>query len=83
LKDRHELEKALAGLKTSTEEIRNLQSQLQVMCAWTHRIRREGKWVTFDEFLTNKLSIKLSHGISPDAFEAIQKEVAKSEPIQS
>src|ERR1035441_2802852 len=42
-KSRRELEKTLAELQDSTREIRNLQSQLQVVCAWTQRLRLEGK----------------------------------------
>jgi K+-sensing histidine kinase KdpD len=72
---RRELEKALAELQDSTREIRNLQSQLQVVCAWTQRLRLEGKWVTLDEFLTNKLNVRISHGISPEALAEIKREV--------
>src|SRR5664279_3991473 len=74
---RRELEKALAELQDSTREIRNLQSQLQVVCAWTHRLRIEGKWVTLDEFLTNKLNVRISHGISPEALAEIKGELSK------
>jgi len=79
-KARQELERALAVLQDSTREIRNLQGQLQVVCAWTHRIRLEGKWVTLDEFLTNKLNVKISHGISPEALAQIKEELNKDAP---
>jgi hypothetical protein len=79
-KARRELETALAELQNSTREIRNLQSQLQVVCAWTHRIRVEGKWVTLDEFLTNKLNVRISHGISPEALAEIKRELSKDTP---
>jgi hypothetical protein len=72
---RLELEKVLAELRTTNEQIRVLQDQLQVVCAWTKRIRLEGKWLTLEEFLTNKLNIKISHGISPDAFTRIKEEL--------
>jgi hypothetical protein len=74
---RRELEQTLAELQESTREIRNLQSQLQVVCAWTHRLRIEGKWVTLDEFLTNKLNVKISHGISPEALARIKRELSE------
>ena len=80
LKSRLELEKALAELRASTEAVRSLQDQLQVVCAWTHRIRLEGSWVTFDEFLTHKLNLKLSHGISPEAFEQLKQELTRNTP---
>ena len=78
--ERQQLERALAELQESTSEIRNLQSQLQVVCAWTHRIRLESKWVTLDEFLTNKLNVKISHGISPEALAEIKRELNKDAP---
>jgi hypothetical protein len=79
-KSRLELEKTLAELQDSTREIRNLQSQLQVVCAWTQRLRLDGKWVTLDEFLTNKLNLRISHGISPEALAEIKQELSKDTP---
>lgn len=72
---RRELEKALANLRLSAAKVEKLQSQLQVVCAWSNRIRVEGKWMTFEEFLLNHLQIKLSHGISPEATGQFIKEV--------
>jgi len=72
---RRELEKTLADLRQSAEEIQKLQSQLQVVCAWTKRIRVEGKWMTFEEFLKNHLHFKLSHSISPEAVDQFAREI--------
>ena len=72
---RLELEKTLADLRQSAEEIQKLQSQLQVVCAWTKRIRIEGKWMTFEEFLKDHLHFKLSHSISPEAVEQFAREI--------
>jgi hypothetical protein len=82
-KSRRELEKALAELQDSTREIRQLQSQLQVVCAWTQRLRLEGKWVTLDEFLTSKLNLRISHGISPEALARIKQELNEDTPPDS
>jgi hypothetical protein len=68
-----ELAQALEDVKRSNEEVRKLQSQLQVVCAWTKRIRVDGKWIPLDEFLAKKLNMHISHGISPEAFEEIKK----------
>lgn len=67
------LQKALDELKQSTEEIRKLQSNLQVVCAWTKRIRIDGEWVALDKFLAEKLHFSISHGISPEALEEAKK----------
>ncbi len=72
-KTREELAKALEQVNRSNEEVRKLQSQLQVVCAWTKRINIDGKWIPLDEFLSSKLNVQISHGISPEAFEEIKK----------
>ncbi len=72
-KAREELARALEEIRRSTEEIRKLQGQLQVVCAWTKRIKIDGRWISFDEFLTSKLHVSVSHGISPEAYEEIKK----------
>lgn len=66
-----ELAKALDELNRSNQEIRQLQEQLQVVCAWTKRIKVEGAWIPLDQFLANKLRMKISHGISPEAAEQL------------
>jgi K+-sensing histidine kinase KdpD len=75
---RQELEKVLADLRQSSEEVQKLQDQLQVVCAWTKRIRVEGKWMTMEEFLKDHLHFKLSHGISPEAMEKFIKEIEET-----
>lgn len=71
---RRELEKTLAELRQSGIEIEKLQSQLQVVCAWTKRIKIEGQWMTLDQFLQEHLHVKISHGISPEALSELIKQ---------
>lgn len=68
-----ELLKALDDLNRSTAEIRKLQSDLQVVCAWTKQIRINGQWISFDKFLADNLHVRISHGISPEALEEVRK----------
>jgi hypothetical protein len=68
-----ELAQALEDVKRTSEEVRKLQSQLQVVCAWTKRIRIDGKWLSLEQFLASKLNVQVSHGISPEAFQEIKK----------
>jgi len=72
-----ELRIALAKLEASTAEIRKLQSGLQIVCAWTKRIKVDDQWVTPEEFLSNQLHLHLSHGISPEAYGAFESEPAE------
>jgi len=66
-REKEELAKALDELKSSAGEIQKLRKELQVVCAWTNRIRVEGQWMTLSEFLTHSLHLNVSHGISPEA----------------
>jgi len=75
---RQELEKTLEELKRSTQDARKLQSQLQVVCAWTKRINIEGRWVALDEFLTNTLNTKITYGVSPEAMQAVLDNAEKA-----
>ncbi|HEY3856243.1 MAG TPA: hypothetical protein VGO67_17795 [Verrucomicrobiae bacterium] len=73
-----DLQKALEDLKRSTEEIRKLQDGLQVVCAWTHRIKVGDEWMTPDQFLKTQLHLKLSHGMSPEASQKFQDEIKRN-----
>lgn len=72
-----ELRSALDELKRSTEEIRKLQNGLQVVCAWTKQIKVDDQWMTPDEFLSTRLHLKISHGMSPKATREFQDELKK------
>lgn len=80
---RQELATALANLRQSTAELEKLRGQLQVVCAWSKRIRVGGQWMTFEEFLKNHLQFKLTHGVSPEAMAHIDSEIEqlKQHPI--
>ena len=71
------LKNALEELKRSTEEIRKLQNGLQVVCAWTHRIKVGEQWMAPDEFLSTQLHMKLSHGMSPEAIREFEAEIKR------
>jgi hypothetical protein len=70
-----DLQKAFDDLKQSTEEIKKLQDGLQVVCAWTHKIKVGDRWMSADEFLISQLHLKLSHGMSPEARAQVEKEI--------
>jgi K+-sensing histidine kinase KdpD len=69
-----ELAKTLADLEHSTEKIREMRENLQVVCAWTKQIQVQGEWMSIEKFLTNHLDIQLTHGISPEAVRALVEE---------
>jgi hypothetical protein len=79
LRVRRELEQALEETRRSAEEVRRLQGQIQVVCAWTKRINVEGRWVALDEFLTDQLNAKVTYGVSPEAMQEVLDGVEKAE----
>jgi hypothetical protein len=76
-KEREELAEALVELQRSTEKIQKMQSQLQVVCAWSNRVKVEGKWMSMEKFLETQLGMTLSHGMSPEAVEEFKREIEK------
>ncbi len=46
-----------------------------VVCAWTHRVKSRGKWVSLEEFLSEKLGYVVSHGISESKLLEMRQEV--------
>jgi K+-sensing histidine kinase KdpD len=79
LRARRQLEQALEESRRSAEELRRLQSQMQVVCAWTKRVNVEGRWVALDEFLTDQLNAKVTYGVSPEAMQEVLDNVEQAE----
>lgn len=73
-KANEELQHALTHLEASTLEIRKLQDGLQTICAWTNRIKVRDQWMTPDQFLSTQLHLNLTHGISPEALQGLNKD---------
>ena len=53
---------ALQTVHSSSES-----SDFITVCAWTKRAKIDGDWMTFDEFLTRKMGLMVTHGMSPEA----------------
>lgn len=41
-------------------------TRLITVCAWSRKIRVDGEWISFEEFLTDKLGVSITHGIDPE-----------------
>jgi len=57
--------------------IRQLQSIITI-CAWTQRVNFNGKWMRMEDFLWQRFRVKVSHGISEEAFEGVMGMVGKN-----
>jgi hypothetical protein len=62
-----ELERVLADLHASQDQIAKLRAGLLKVCAWTKRVEHEGRWIPVDEFLSEYLKLNVTHGISDEA----------------
>ena len=74
------LAKTLETQQRATDEIRRLQGQIQVVCAWTKRIRVADRWLSFEEFLRSQLGIEVTHGISEEAARELRKQIEDPPP---
>jgi hypothetical protein len=52
---------------------------LIVVCAWTRRVQWQGRWMTFEEYLTERFDLRCTHGICDEVAEKIRTEVAKTD----
>ena len=57
--------------------IQQLQNIITV-CAWTQRVNYRGKWMRMEEFLWKRFRVKVSHGISEEAFDGVMGLVGKN-----
>lgn len=47
------------------------RKELLTVCAWTNKIRIDGRWMKLEDFLVHELGAQVSHGIHPSAAAAI------------
>ena len=67
----------VAGAGVLLLRIRQLQSIITI-CAWTQRVNFNGKWMRMEDFLWQRFRVKVSHGISEEAFEGVMGMVGKN-----
>lgn len=68
---RKESERQLSEAAAQIEALRN---GLLKICAWTKRIEIDGRWISVDEFLSDHLHLKLTHGMSLEGGRLFKKE---------
>jgi hypothetical protein len=56
------------------KHFRRSQQMLHV-CAWSRLVDFQGQWITFEEYLSRRFGINVSHGISPMEAEKIAAEI--------
>jgi PAS domain S-box-containing protein len=61
-------------LGEASAEVMKLRKGLLKICAWTKRIEIDGRWISVDEFLSDHLHLKLTHGMSVEGERIFKKE---------
>lgn len=55
------------------------------VCAWTHRVKYQGTWISFEEYLRRRFDLRFTHGISEEASRKLQMEaieLVESNPLK-
>lgn len=73
---RAELRRTNEDLRAAVERVRRLESVVR-MCAWTRRFEIDGRWVSVEDFLWERLGVRVSHGISDDGLSILSEELAR------
>lgn len=64
----------LVALVIAMRRLERLES-LVTVCAWSKTIRYEEEWVSFEEYLTRRFHVRISHGMSPAETQRMMAEV--------
>jgi GAF domain-containing protein len=51
--------------------------ELITVCAWSRKIQVNGRWVSFEEFLVDKLGVSITHGIDPEAAQNVYRNMRR------
>lgn len=43
------------------------------VCAWTKKIKIDGEWITFEDFLRRILGVRVTHGLNPETAKQLLK----------
>ncbi|HVH05891.1 MAG TPA: hypothetical protein VNE71_07835, partial [Myxococcota bacterium] len=54
--------------------------RLVAVCAWTGRVQWKGEWVRIERFLKERFGLGVTHSISEEAFEAMERELDQWTP---
>jgi CHASE3 domain sensor protein len=56
--------------------LHELETMITV-CAWTRRVKYQGAWVSFEEYLRARFNLRFTHGISEEAAKKLQMEAVE------
>lgn len=72
------------GVLLFMRRMHELETMITV-CAWTHRVKYQGQWLSFEEYLRLRFNLRFTHGISEDAAKKLEMEaieLVESDPLK-
>lgn len=62
---------------------RRESDSLLTVCAWTQRVRWQGRWLSFEDFLAKRYNVICTHGISDEALARMHVELQEELPAEA
>jgi hypothetical protein len=62
---------SLSQIITTADGLKDV-TRFVTVCAWSRKIRVDGEWMSFEEFLSAKLGVLVTHGIDPEAAQQLR-----------
>lgn len=69
----------VAGFILFIRRVNELEKMITV-CAWTKRVKHDGRWISFEEYLHNRFHVEFTHSISEDAVKKLMQEQVELNP---
>lgn len=67
------------GFVLYIRRVNELETMITV-CAWTKRVKYNGRWISFEDYLHNRFHIEFTHSISEDAAKKLMQEELQLHP---
>ncbi len=67
------------GFMLFIRRVNELETMITV-CAWTKRVKYNGRWISFEDYLHNRFQIEFTHSISEEAAKTLMLEELELHP---
>lgn len=69
----------VAGFVLFIRRVNELETMITV-CAWTKRVKYNGAWISFEDYLHNRFKLEFTHSISEDAAKKLMLDELELHP---
>ncbi len=70
---------AAVGFVLFIRRVNELETMITV-CAWTHRVKYQGRWLSFEDYLRERFQLEATHSISEEAAKKLMLEELELHP---